>query len=63
MSVSDGVTYTDEICGETVSFPDDYLLLTVSRKDTEATQEFVVHRDCFVRVLRPGTPLGEILDK
>jgi hypothetical protein len=60
--MSEEVTYADAICGGTISSADDYLLLTVSRKGADARQEFFVHRDCLVRVLRPGTPLGEVFD-
>jgi hypothetical protein len=56
-------TYTDAICGETLTEGvDDILVLTVSRRVGTARQEFFVHRDCLVRILRPEIPLGEVFE-
>jgi hypothetical protein len=56
-------TYTDAICGETLTEGiDDILVLTVSRRAGAARQEFFVHRDRHVRVLRPEIPLGEVFE-
>jgi hypothetical protein len=56
-------TYTDAICGETLTEGiDDILVLTVSRRAGAARQEFFVRRDCLVRVLRPEIPLGEVFE-
>lgn len=56
-------TYTDAICGETLTEGiDDILILAVSRRASSARQEFFVHRDCLVRVLRPEIPLGEVFE-
>lgn len=57
-------TYTDAICGETLTEGiDDILVLTVSRRAGSARQEFFVHRDCLVGVLRPEIPLGEVFEE
>jgi hypothetical protein len=58
----DDITYTDALCGEMMSSSDDHLVLVVKRRDSDAQQEFYVHRGCLVRALRPGTPLGEVFD-
>lgn len=56
-------TYTDAICGETLTEGiDDILVLTVSRRAGPARQEFFVHRDCLVRALRSEIPLGEVFE-
>lgn len=56
-------TYTDAICGETLTEGiDDILVLTVSKRTGSARQEFFVHRDCLVSILRPEIPLGEVFD-
>jgi hypothetical protein len=59
----DGLAYTAAICGETITpEADNFLILTVSRRDSDAVQEFFAHRDCLVQVLRPEMPLGEVFD-
>jgi hypothetical protein len=56
-------TYTDAICGETLTEEiDEILVLTVSRRAGSGRQELFVHRDCLVRVLRPEIPLGEVFE-
>lgn len=57
-------TYTDAICGETLTEGlDDILVVTVSRRGGAARQEFFAHRDCLARVIRPDVPLGEVFEE
>ena len=51
------------ICGGTLTEGiDDILVLTVSRREGTARQEFFVHRDCLARILRQEIPLGEVFE-
>jgi hypothetical protein len=58
-----GLTYTCAVCCDVIyEWRPDWLIVSISSKNSPSVQELFVHKRCMIQSLGDCAPLGEVLE-